>query len=388
MGISANGWFRHPRFWWIVYLLAAVVAAAQAFITTSSDGAFTSYNNFDIFTASFRHLWKGQDLYANYPEEHWDLFKYSPTFALFMAPFSLVGPGLGLVLWNMMNVVVPLSALQQLPSLSIKSRVFLLAFVFIEMLTSLQNEQSNGLVAGCMLWAFACLEHRKWQWAGAMVALCVFTKVLGLAVLVMFIFYPGKWKATVSFAVSCLLLFLLPLPVTGWLGLLDQYTSWFHLLQNDHSLPNTYSVMSVLNRWFGLAWIASHVQLAGAFMMAAAGMLFLRFHRDVDRYLLFSALLIWVVLFNHKAESPTFVIAAFGIGLWYVKSRRREWDTALVVFAFLFTVLSATDVFPSWLRKGFFEEYGIKAVPAFIVWLWTMTLLVLSWRTQLISRRE
>lgn len=388
MGVALNGWWKHPQFWWIVYLMLAVIAAAQAFLTTDPNGDFTAYNNFEIFTSSFHHLLTGQNLYAAYPKEHWDLFKYSPTFALFMAPLAIVGPGLGLVLWNILNVALPLSALQCLPRLSVQGRVLILAFVAIEMMTSLQNEQSNGLVAGLLLWSFVHLENKRWWWAGAMLALCSFTKILGLAALVVLIFYPGKWKTLASFVVCGVCLFLLPISVTGWEGLIDQYTYWVELLHNDHSVPNTYSVMSVVPTWLGIDLSGKVIQLIGVCSMVVVGMLFMRFHREKDRQLLFSALLIWVVLFNHKAESPTFVIAAFGIGLWFVNSRRRSMESALVLFAFLFTVLAATDIFPRWLRQGFFETHGMKAVPCLLVWCWIMSQLVSSWWTQFTSLRE
>ena len=44
--------------------------------------------NFEIFRTASRHLLSGQDLYAEYPAEHTDRFKYSPTFALLFAPFA------------------------------------------------------------------------------------------------------------------------------------------------------------------------------------------------------------------------------------------------------------------------------------------------------------
>lgn len=83
---------------------------------------------------------------------------------------------------------------------------------------------------------------------------------------------------------------------------------------------------------------------------------------------LLANVLIWVVIFNHKAESPTFVMAALGVGIWYALSSRGAWETALLVFAAVFTVLNATDLFPAFIRKGFFADYAVKAVPCVMIW--------------------
>jgi len=48
---------------------------------------------------------EGKDLYAPYPNEYWDLYKYSPTFALLMAPLALLPTLAGLAGWNLLNVV-------------------------------------------------------------------------------------------------------------------------------------------------------------------------------------------------------------------------------------------------------------------------------------------
>src|SRR5580658_9739822 len=93
-----------PGFLLVVYVAIAVIAAVQLVAlgphlfempkTTSTDimhrqevlnlfiGTHqTYYNNYVIFKYSFFHLIDGKNLYGIYPDDHWDLFKYSPTFA-------------------------------------------------------------------------------------------------------------------------------------------------------------------------------------------------------------------------------------------------------------------------------------------------------------------
>src|SRR5213592_1279867 len=67
---------------------------------------YTAYNNFVIFRQSFEHLITGQNMYAAFPEEHGDFYKYSPTFALLMAPFYFLPVWLGLIIWNLTGALL------------------------------------------------------------------------------------------------------------------------------------------------------------------------------------------------------------------------------------------------------------------------------------------
>jgi len=91
------------------------------------------------------------------------------------------------------------------------------------------------------------------------------------------------------------------------------------------------------------------------------------------------ALLLWLLVFNHKSESPTFIIAMAGVGLWYMTAARTTWNVALLVFALILTSLSPTDLFPRALRESFVNPYAGKVLP--IVILWSVLLVrLLVWR--------
>src|SRR3954452_5688231 len=61
-------------------LLAAGAAVQRVALGPSVEQGrvYTHYNNYVIFRDAFTHLRRGQDLYTLYPDEHWDLYKYSP----------------------------------------------------------------------------------------------------------------------------------------------------------------------------------------------------------------------------------------------------------------------------------------------------------------------
>ena len=82
-----------------------------------------------------------------------------------------------------------------------------------------------------------------------------------------------------------------------------------------------------------------------------------------------ASLLIYMVIFNHQAESPSFVIAMTGIAIWFLAAERGRADLALLVGALLFTSVASSDLTPHAIRIGVVRAYGVKAMPSIVVWL-------------------
>lgn len=152
-------WLWAAWFPWMCFSVVALLASVHRIWLVA--GAF---NNYRIFSRSFGHLVQGVNLYAAYPGEHGDLFKYSPAFALLMAPFSLVPEAIGVILWNLLNMLAPVWAVGKL-RLEPRQKSLILFLIFLELLTSVQNAQSNGLMLGLILGAFAFsrIENRSWR---------------------------------------------------------------------------------------------------------------------------------------------------------------------------------------------------------------------------------
>jgi hypothetical protein len=85
--------------------------------------------------------------------------------------------------------------------------------------------------------------------------------------------------------------------------------------------------------------------------------------------LMLASLLVWVIIFNHKAESSTYIIAVTGVGIWYFAKPARKWRTALLFLVLVFTSLSTTDFFPSYVRAHYMLPYKIKTFPCLVVWV-------------------
>jgi hypothetical protein len=79
----------------------------------------------------------------------------------------------------------------------------------------------------------------------------------------------------------------------------------------------------------------------------------------------------FTVLFSTGSESSGYIIALVGVVIWYtaVPWQRNRWDVALLVFVFVLSILSPSDLFPAYLRKEWVQPYALKALPVTIVWL-------------------
>ncbi|MDQ3018032.1 MAG: DUF2029 domain-containing protein, partial [Bacteroidota bacterium] len=197
-------WITDQRFILGLFTLSAVFASLQALSLDNSamiSGGkdYSAYNNYIIFRQSWFHLIQHKDLYSHFMVEQWDLYKYSPTFSFLFGAFSYLPDSIGLICWNTINSLLLAIAIYALPMLNQKQKAFILLACLIESLTSLQNEQSNGLMAGLIILAFALCERQKFFWAMMCIVLSIYIKIFGVVALMLFIFYPQKWKTALYF---------------------------------------------------------------------------------------------------------------------------------------------------------------------------------------------
>lgn len=351
----------------LLYGIAFILASVAQYFKPQT-GEYTNYNNYIIFKQAFFHLLDGKDLYIMYPAECWDLFKYSPAFALFMGVFAWLPDIAGLTLWNLLNAMVLWYGFATIPQATNRQKTFMLLFVFIELLTSIQNAQSNGLIAGLILLAFNKLENGDVRWSSLFITLTVFIKLFGLVAFALFLLYKQKPKFILWSIAWTLLLLVLPIVVSGYDGLLAQYQSWWKMLKEDHSASVGLSVMGWLQTWFGYNGSKTLITLGGVALFCLPLIKVQQYSDYTFRLLLTASVLLWVIIFNHKAESPTFVIAIVGAALWYFMQPKNTAALVLIVLAFVFTSLSPTDLFPPPVRKQFIEPYVLKAVPCIFIW--------------------
>jgi hypothetical protein len=360
-----------------IYICITVIITVQSLSLRPSiiDGhAYARYNNYLLFKQSFIHLVTHNDLYdvvtnryrhADY--QYWD-YKYSPTFAVYMVFFAYLPTWLGLALWNLLNSLAVFFAVKMLPGLSDKYKSFILWFILIETMTAAQSTQSNALMAGLLLFAFIFLERRRVLVATLLIAASMYIKPFGALGFSLLLLYPDKVKSGLYSVFWTILLFALPLVFVSFGQLKFLYASWAKVLAYDHLTGYGLSVIGWLHTWFHVNVPKNLVVAAGAVIFLIPFIKYKLYETFYFRVLIVCSILIWVVIFNHKAESPTFIIAASGAALWYFSKPRKIGDLLLLFSVLLFTVLSPTEIFPRYVRQHFVNPYMLKAVPCIFVW--------------------
>lgn len=360
----------------LIIVVTLGVSAQSYFLGAKSYGGgpeiYQHYNNYIIFKQSFFHLLDNVNLYIPYPKEQFDLYKYSPTFALLMAPLAMLPDGLGLSFWNLLNSLVLFFALWKCKAIPEKYKFWAVLFVLVELVTSMQNAQSNALMAGLMIMGFNLLENKKTFWAVLLLSLTVYIKIFGIVAFVLILFYPSRWRAMLYGVFWFAMLAVLPIFVVRSSDLLLQYQYWGVMLQQDHDASLGISVAGFLSSVFHWQHIKAAVLAVGAFLFVLPLVSVKRYQNESYRFLYLASVLLWVVIFNHKAESPTFVIAVAGVAVWYFLERHKRFGLRhlLLLLVLLFTSLSSTDLFPKVVRLSFIQPYNFKVLPCILVWLW------------------
>jgi hypothetical protein len=362
----------------------AILWVAAIIGATIQQGVVHQNNNFLIFRAASWHLLHDQDLYAAYPALHFDYYKYSPTFALLFLPFALPPFWVAMLLWNALNAAALYFAIGTV--LPLQQANVARAIVFLDMLGSLQNVQSNALVAALIIFTFAAYERRHTVLGSAAAMIGAVIKVFPLAGVSFALFHGRKVRVAVALVVSAVVLAALPLLVTSPAALRMQYASWKAISALD-ALTRGFSVMEMVHLVTGTNWPNWPIQLAGAVALVAPVLACPSRHGDWEfRRLYLCSVLLFCLIFNHKAESPAFVIGVSGVAIWFASlGRRTRWEWALFVIIVLFTILASSDAMPRVLQREVFDPYRLKVVPLIVLWIEIQRRL---WGERLAVKRE
>jgi len=355
----------------LIYFITISIASVHKYLlpaTLERGVVYTKFNNFLIFKSSFYHLLQNKDLYVPHLADHYDLYKYSPTFAFLMFSFAWLPDLPGALIWNLLNGLLLFFAIKALPQLQDKIKVFILWFILFELITSVQNFQSNGLMAALLILGFVAVENKKEMWATLFLVISVYIKLFGLVGFVFFFFSENKKKFILFSVIWFILLGLLPLVVISPEFLLQLYKSWFRLLMTDRGVSYGLSILGVLKSWFHIVSFKIPITILGAVILLLPLFRFHLYGNYNYRLLFLSSLLIWVVIFNHKAESPTYIIAVCGVAIWYFTQKSTTINTILLIFIFVLTCLSSTEIYPHDFQRQFLRPLALKAVPCILVW--------------------
>ena len=361
--------FSNPRTLFGLWTLLAVVAGLTKI-------APHRHNNFLIFRGVFWHTIQKLSLYDFYPTEYNDHNHYGPIFSLVIAPFAVVPDAIGLLLWLVVLALGMYYAVRRLP-LEEGRQIFLYWFCAHELLTALQMQQFNIAIAAIIIGSFEAIEKGREVTAAFLIVLGTFVKLYGIVGLAFFFFVKRKPRfilALIGWSVVC---FVAPMLISSPEYVVGQYVEWYERLaakngENTFSLMQNISLLGMIRKASGSASYSDLLVILPG--LALFGLPYLRFgqYRHLAfRYAILSSVLLFVVLFSTGSESSTYIIPFAGITLWYTTSpwKRSGWDVALLVFAFVLSSLSPSDLFPRSLREAYVLPYALKALPPTLVWL-------------------
>ena len=361
--------FSNPRTLFGLWTLLAVVAGLTKI-------APHRHNNFLIFRGVFWHTIQKLSLYDFYPTEYNDHNHYGPIFSLVIAPFAVVPDAIGLLGWLVVLALGMYYAVRRLP-LEEGRQIFLYWFCAHELLTALQMQQFNIAIAAIIIGSFAAIEKGREVTAAFLIVLGTFVKLYGIVGLAFFFFVKRKPRfilALIGWSVVC---FVAPMLISSPEYVVGQYVEWYERLaakngENTFSLMQNISLLGLIRKISGSASYSDLLVILPG--LALFGLPYLRFgqYRHLAfRYAILSSVLLFVVLFSTGSESSTYIIPFAGIALWYATSpwKRSGWDVALLVFAFVLSSLSPSDLFPRSLREAYVLPYALKALPPTLIWL-------------------
>lgn len=348
--------FCKPEFLFYFYIVVSIAISVHKYLYGPT--------NYLTFAKSFWDLVKGADIYFSVPNI-FD-YKYSPSFSVLFGPIAIFPTLLGAIIWNLINTLVFYVAVTGL-KIDQKSKIFILWFVIFEYITSLQNFQSNVLIAGLIILTFNLMENKKPFYATFFTVLSFFIKIFGVASGLIFVFYPKKHKFIFFGILWTIIIAVLPLLFVSPSWLLHLYQSWYKIMSMDFSGSLGYSVMLLINKIVPVS--KTYIQLAGlAILLLPLLTSYTKFKEYRYRLLYTVSIMIWIVLFNHKAESPTFIIAVAGTAIWYINSKKTILDKILIIGVFIFTTLTYTDL-PAKILAKFTDLQVVKTLPCVFVWI-------------------
>lgn len=362
-----------------------------------------NFNNFLIYKFTFWHAWDQKSLFAAYPEDHYDVNHYGPIFSLIMAPFAVI-PSLwaGVFLWHLALALFLWWAIQE-STLTTRQKVAVIWLTAHEMLNALGMSQFNVATAAMILLSFSAILRGKDMWSAFWIVLGTLVKLYGIVGLAFFFFAKSKTKFVMWLVVWTLVLVALPMPLFGPDYVAGQYVEWIRCLgekgqenllsdfQNisllgmvrkigyalTAGLPAYYEVFESAGKQYDASnwWVSTWNDLwiiVPALMYSALPWLRIKQYQAHSFRLMCLALVLMIInILSTGSENSSYIISMLGVSIWFfaVPWKRGRLDVALLVFCFILTSLSPTELFPGDVRYYCIRPFALKSLPVTIIWL-------------------
>ena len=367
----------NPKFLLFLWVTICAVASFKQYTISNVAQGTCCYNNFRIFCQSFEHLIQHKNLYHAYPAEYFDLYHYGPVFALLIAPFYYLPVGLSLVLWGALNAWCLFKAIWALP-LDSNSKAIIIWISTNTLVTSTLNTQFHAICTSMIILSYAFIIGRKEIWSTLLIVLGAFIKLYGVVGFVFFFFSKNKKKFILWTFLWSLIVFLLPMLVSKPSYVLQSYADWYTDLRDKNGtnvditqMRLDVCVMGMFRKIFHNATLSNLYYIIPAFGIMGISFFRLKFHKQINFQLgLLASLLMFIILASTGSESPTYIMAFPGVGIWYVLERKKNLPiNLLLILTLAVSSFSPTDLFPRFVRINYLEPYAMMALPVFLVWL-------------------
>ena len=369
-----------------LWLIVALIAAVKK---------LPAPNNYKVFCGMFHHTAKQLPLYVHYPDEYHDLSLYGPIFSIVIAPFALMPDWLGLLLWDVALALLLFWAVRtfcintNVPPTTISlhshstSTPFIIWFCAHELLIALFMQQYNVAIAAGLIMTYYCVEKEKDFWAAFWIILGTFVKLYGIVGIAFFLFSKHKWRFTLSCLFWAVVMFVLPMLISSPEYIVNEYGEWYKCLieKNNHNVVGwgegirrnmqNISLLGIVRR---ITLVATYSDLwliiPGVLLFCAPYLRIKQWQSMEFRQTFLASAMMFLCLFSSGTESSGYITALIGCCIWYkcVPWERSKADLWLMVFAFILTSLSMSDLFPHYIRDEWVKPLALKALPVSVIW--------------------
>ena len=332
--------------------------------------------NYTLFKGVYEHTIHQANLFIHYPEYE-DINHYGPFFSLIILPFYYLPDKIGIVLWVIFNAGFLYVAIRQLPILR-KYQNAILVFSAHELMLASEWQQTNQMVAGCVILGFIFINKGKEIWATFFLLFATFIKLYGIVGFAFFFFSNNKIKLILWSIAWSALFFVAPMLISTPQFIVQSYFDWYNELvfkANKNvrlDIGNDYqdiSVMGMIRRIFKFQQFKNIYVTLPAIILFARNYFEWKHFADIRfKLYLLCLVLLMTVVFTTSAESPTYIIAFPAVCIWFVMQPPAKWVNYFLVFALLLTSFSYSDIFTPYVREHLVRPYSLKALPCFIMW--------------------
>ena len=362
-----------------------------------------NFNNFLIYKYTFWHALAQRSLYAPVPEDHYDVNHYGPVFSLIIAPFAVI-PSLwvGVALWHLALALMLWWAIRE-STLTTWQKAVVIWLTAHEMLNALGMSQFNVATAAMIVLTYSALYRGKEVWAAFWIVLGTLVKVYGIVGLAFFFFVKNKPRFVGWLVGWTVILVVLPMPLFGIDYEVSQYAEWITCLgeKGQENLLSDFQNISLLGmvrkagyaitagltayyevferagknpdvtNWWYATWSDLWLIVPGLLYSALPWLRVRQYAAHSFQLMCLAMVLMIVNIFSTGSENSSYVISMTGVAIWYVGVpwQRSRLDLCLLVFCFVLTSLSCTDLFPRDVRYYVIRPFALKALPVVVIWL-------------------